>query len=65
MAEHVLQLPQFSSTQTNMKKGHIPIRSISYKKTLKLQDLNEKKEFIKSFTRLMTPATTGITFLNS
>ncbi len=60
MAEHVLHLPQFSSTQTKIKRDHIPIRSISYKKCLKLKDINEKKDFIKSFTRLMSPATTGM-----
>jgi hypothetical protein len=58
--ESVLKLPQFDKNGRPPKRDHIPIRSISYKKNVKLgKDLDEKTEMFKSLSRVTTPPTTG------
>jgi hypothetical protein len=64
MADGVLQLPGVPHTTTHAKRSHIPIRSITYKKTVKsAKELEDKKEYYQSITRLNSPTSSaGIRF---
>ena len=61
MSEFQNQIARTFNTSGRVKKEGIQIRSIAYKKSLKNdKDLDERKDMMKTMSRLGTPLTTCI-----